>query len=126
MELSQRHLDSLDLKHTDNLSENRESITVARQKVKAVKSLICEKPYKSKKSLYDHNKQIHLGLKKLSTKLVEKVPCTICGLSLNKGSSMSPHYKSIHLGERRKMSVTKQCTIPKPKQKQRRKHCTKP
>ena len=120
MKLSQRHLDSLDLKHTDNLSENGESITVARQKVEAVKCLICEKPYKSKKGLYDHNKRIHLGLKNLSTKLVERVPCTICGLNFNKGS-ISTHCKSIHLGQRRKRSVTKQCTIPTPEQKQRRK-----
>ena len=111
MKLSQRHLDSLDLKHTDNLSENGESITVARQKVEAVKCLICEKPYKSKKSLYDHNKRIHLGFKKLSLKLEEKVSCTICGLSLKKGS-ISNHYKSIHLGQRQKKNVNKhQCFL---------------
>ena len=97
MELSQRHVDSMDQKKTDNLSVNSEPITVAGQKVETVKCLICGKPFTSKKTLNVHNKRIHLGL----TKLEEKLLCTICGLSLNKGS-ISMHYKSIHFGQGQK------------------------
>ena len=80
-----------------------EPAVIKREASAMLKCQVCDKPLKTKKTLYTHIKNIHLSAKVMSS-------CPICGSNMSKDIILV-HMKSIHYGQKQECKVKEMPTL---------------